>query len=115
MTPSPHANRIILNLAGGTVAGGLILMLGFCTWALIYREVPVSNRDALMVVIGILSMNVGQVVSFFYGSSSTSKQQAETIDTMAKTTRTQGEALNPPQPAVELKPGESTTIKADDS
>lgn len=101
-----------LNIAGSFIAGGLIALLGFATWALIYREVPVSNRDALMVVIGILSMNVGQVVSFFFGSSATNKKQAETIDTQATTIKTQMAPLTD-STVVPVAAGESVTVKAD--
>lgn len=105
--------REALNLAGGFVAGGLIALLGFATWALIYREVPLSNRDALMVVIGILSMNVGQVVSFFFGSSVTNKKQAETIDKQASTIQTAQAAMAPTEPGIPLAAGESVKVTAD--
>jgi hypothetical protein len=106
--------REALNLAGGFVAGGLILLLGFATWALVFREVPVSNRDAMMVVIGILSMNVGQVVSFFFGSSSTNKKQADTIDKQATSLAAAQAALAPaPENLVPVAPGESVTVKAE--
>lgn len=108
------AAREVLNIAGGLVATGLILMLAFATWALIYREVPGPNRDALMVVIGILSMNVGQIVAFFFGSSQTNKKQAETIETLARTAQVAGEALSPSADAtVTLEPGQSAKVSAE--
>lgn len=109
------ARREALNIAGGFVAGGLIALLGFATWALIYREVPVSNRDALMVVIGILSMNTGQVVSFFFGSSSTTKKQAETIDKQASAIQTAQAALTPEANVVPVAAGEAVTVRAEDA
>lgn len=109
-----EAKREALNIAGGFIAGGLIALLGFATWALIYREVPVSNRDALMVVIGILSMNTGQVVSFFFGSSATTKRQAETIDKQATAIQSAQAALSPDVNVVPVAAGEAVTVKADD-
>lgn len=106
--------REALNIAGSLIAGGLIALLGFATWALIYREVPAPNRDALMVVIGILSMNVGQVVSFFFGSSATNKKQAETIEKQATTIQTAQAALAPlagtDSTVVHVVPEESVTV-----
>lgn len=113
MTSAVWDRREVLNIAGGFVAAGLITMLAFATWALIYREVPGPNRDALMVVIGILSMNVGQIVAFFFGSSQTNKKQAETIETLAKTAQTAGAALSPHADAnVTLDPGQSAKVSA---
>lgn len=107
-----------LNIAGSFIAAGLIALLGFATWALIYKEVPVSNRDALMVVIGILSMNVGQVVSFFFGSSATNKKQAETIEKQASTIQTAQAALAPlatSETVVPVAVGESVTVTGEAS
>ena len=95
---------------GAFVAGGLIAILAFVTWALVFREIPKPNENAFTLLIGILSANVGLVVGFFFGSSVTSKKQSETIDTLAKTAQTAGVALAPP--SVTLDPGESATVKA---
>lgn len=77
-------DREALNLAGAFVAAGLIAILGFVTWALVFQKVPEANQNALTLLIGILSANVGVVVGFFFGSSVTNKKQSETIDTLAK-------------------------------
>lgn len=107
-------NREALNVAGAFVAAGLIVILGFVTWALVYREVPTANENALTLLIGILSANVGVVVGFFFGSSVSSKKQTETIDTLAKTAHAAGAALSPPDATITLPPGESATVKAEE-
>lgn len=109
MTP-----RESLNLAGGFVAAGLICILGFTTWALVYVNVPEPNQNALTLLIGILSANVGVVVGFFFGSSVTSKKQTETIDTLAKTAQVAGAAL-PGADAMVIPPGASATATATDA
>lgn len=83
----------IVNVTGGTIAIGLIAILGFLTWALIYVEMPEANQNVLTVLVGILSATVNQVVSFYFGSSSQAKKQADTIDTLAKTAQTAGTTL----------------------
>lgn len=110
--PSPE--REALNMAGAFVAAGLISILGFVTWALVFAEVPEANQNALTLLIGILSANVGMVVGFFFGSSVTNKKQADTIERQANTIQTAQAALAPvnPAPDVVLKPGESKTIEA---
>lgn len=99
--------REVLNVAGSLIGVAMVSLLGFALWALFYLEVPSPNKDVLLVVIGILSTKVGTVVDFFYGSSSTTKKQAETIDTLAKTAQTAGVALGAPAGAMVIPEGES--------
>jgi hypothetical protein len=110
MIPDPR--REALNIAGGFVAAGLISILGFVTWALVYVAVPEANNNALTLLIGILSANVGMVVGFFFGSNVSSKRQTETIDTLAKTAQTAGVALSGDPAAIVLKEGQSATATA---
>lgn len=105
------SDRESLNLAGAFVGVGLICILGFVTWALVFREVPKGNENAFTLLIGILSANVGLVVGFFFGSSVTSKKQTETIDTLARTAATQ---TSDPTSIV-LAPGQQATATATDS
>lgn len=109
--------REVLNLAGSLIALAMILMLGGTLWALVRLEVPQPNRDALMVVIGILSSNVGTIINFFYGSSATTKKQSETIDKQASTLQAAQAALAPvagAEATVTLAPGDTATVKATD-
>lgn len=85
--------QLILNWFGGGIAVGLILVMGFVTYALVYEEVPETNQNALLILIGILSTNITSVIQYFFGSSAQTKQQSETIDTLAKTAQTAGTAL----------------------
>lgn len=105
-------NREALNLAGAFVAAGLIGILGFVTWALVFRAVPEANANALTLLIGILSANVGVVVGFFFGSSVNAKKQSETIDVLAKTAHAAGAALTTP-PDVLLEPGDTVKVAAE--
>lgn len=103
-------NRETMNMAGAFVAAGLICILGFITWALVYQRIPDGNENSLTLLIGVLSANVGLVVGFFFGSSVTNKKQSETIDALAKTAQTAG-ALSDPG-AIVLKEGQSATATA---
>lgn len=103
-------SRLPLNLAGAAVAVGLIAILAFLTWALIYTRVPTDNREALTVLIGILSANVGQLVSFFFGSSVTNHRKDEAIEKQASTIQAAQAALTPTE-AIPVSPGESVTVE----
>lgn len=105
--------RAALNIAGSMVGGGLIGILAFLTWALVFREIPEGNVTVLNVLLGILSANVGLVVGFFYGSNVANKRQMEITETIAKTAERASAVLNPEiAPTVKLEPGETATVKA---
>lgn len=107
---SSISRQVVINVAATVIAGGLLLMLSYALHRLSSQEVPTANRDALMVVIGILSANFATVVNFFFGSSSESKKQTEAIGDLASTAK----AVNG-RPDLVLEPGESATVKADPS
>lgn len=106
----------ILNLAGGAIAVGLVAILAFLTWALVMRQIPDANREPMLLLIGGLFTQISMVVAFYYGSSSTSKRQSETIDTLASTAaKAQEAALPPAMPSVTLAPGETATVAAENN
>lgn len=110
-------NRKVLNITGGLVALGLMVVLAFVTYALVYVEIPQNNNNSLTILIGFLSANVGSIVGFYFGSSVASKKQEETISTLAETAKTAQVSLSAvspqPSPSIEIKPGETATVKAE--
>lgn len=106
-----QASKRALNWAGGAIGASLVFLLGFALWALVYREVPAANQNALTLVIGILSANVGIVVGFYFGSSSTTKQLSDTVNLQAKTAQTAGVALGDTG-SFTLEPGGQATATA---
>ncbi len=108
----------VLNITGAIVAIGLVSILAFVTWALVFITVPEANQNALTLLIGILSANVGAVVGFYYGSSVSAKKQADTIDTQAKTIGAQATAAAvaaPGNDTLVIPPGTSATATATDA
>lgn len=105
-------------LAGAFIAAGLISILGFVTWALVFREIPGANANAFTLLIGILSTNVGTLVGFYFGASyaNNRKEQANAaaLETMAKTAQVAGAALTPPSEGITLPPGASAAVTATD-
>lgn len=112
----PAANRMAINLAGAFVAAGLVLILAFVTWSLVFLVIPPENQNNLTLLIGNLMALVGLVVGFFFGSSSENKRQTETIETLASTAKSAQEALAPltPIPDVVVTPGKPVTVAAED-
>lgn len=72
------------NVASGIFAALLGGILAFMAYALIFQSIPINNRDALLMLLGIVSANIGQVTSYFFGSSASSRQKDETISRIAK-------------------------------
>lgn len=103
--------RTPLNLAGALVAIGLIAVLGFITWALVFVQVPQGNRDTLTVVVGILSANVGLVVGFFFGSTVTNHRKDEALEKQASTIQAAQAALAPTEPTIPVEPGQRVTVE----
>jgi len=101
-----------LNITGGLIGVGLISLLAYATHALINTEVPSPNRDALLIVLGILSMNVATIINFYFGASVTSKKQSETIDTLAKAAQAASAAINTPDNAMVIPTGGTATATA---
>lgn len=107
----------VVNRSGGLVGCGIVLILAFVTWALIFREMPKGNESAFLVLVGIISNSVGNIISFYFGSSVMTKRQSETIDKQAQTIQAAQSALAPLPDAttVPVAPGESVTVKAQDA
>lgn len=96
-----------INIAGAAVAVGLVSILAFMTWALVFVTIPSQNKDALGLLIGVLSSNVALVVGFFFGSSASARQQQATIDTLANA----AQASTSPA-TMTIPSGESATVTA---
>lgn len=85
--------RDLLNVTASIVGIGLVILLGFVTWALIYHAIPEDNQTAFNLLIGILSTNVGLVVGFFFGSSMANRKQQDISTSQAATIATQASAI----------------------
>jgi hypothetical protein len=105
----------LINVAGGLVAVTIMGNLSFLAWALVFKEIPKSNEMVLVQFIGNLTGFAGLIVGFYFGSSSTSKKQSDTIDKLADTTKA---AQDMPAPVktdatVTLEAGESANVQAE--
>lgn len=116
---TPDVRQTSLNIAGSAIGIGLVVILGFMSWALVYRQVPAENETGLSILLGILSAQVSMVVGFYFGSSASTKKQAETIDKMADTAKTAAQTAQAASPTavpdLVLDPGQTATVQADDS
>ena len=87
------AGQKTLNLTGSIIAFGIVSLLAFITWAVVFHEIPDKNTGSFSTVLGIVSMAVGAVIGFFFGNTVGSKKQSETNSSLASAVNT---ALNTP-------------------
>lgn len=93
-------------ITAGMVALALMVLLGVTLQALFRIEVPSANHDVLLVVIGVLTACVKDVVGYYFGSSSNSRQQQSTIAALASTAQT-----NATPDTLTLSPGDKATSR----
>lgn len=114
MSANRWIDRHTLNLVGGVIAVGLVMNLIILTLALIFLKMPGENKDPFMLLLGGLLTQVSSIVAFFFGSSVGSRQQSETINTMAEATKTA--LVTPVAPITEntitLEPDEAVNVQA---
>src|SRR5665213_875675 len=74
-----------VNLSGLLIGLGLTVILGGVTFALIKYDIPKDNQNALLILIGILSTNIGVIVNWHFGSSAGSRKLIDANSTLANT------------------------------
>lgn len=62
------------SLAGLMVIGYFVVL-----WLLIFNSLPTENKDAVNILLGILSMALGTVIGYFFGSSKGSSEKNEML------------------------------------
>lgn len=55
------------------------VVLLYVVHALIYVDIPDGNKEALYIVLGTVGTSFVQIVSYYFGSSSGSKQKSDMI------------------------------------
>lgn len=73
-----------IDLVKTSVAITSLSAFAFMCYALVYVPIPESNKEALYILIGIISSTVGLIVGFYYGSSKGSQKKTELIDKMTE-------------------------------
>lgn len=74
-----------INRAGNTVAILLVMVLIFLAVALVFVNVPNNNESTLNTLVTLIVNQITLVIGYYFGSSSTTKKSAETIDKLVDT------------------------------
>ena len=116
-------NQRVLSVAGSLVALGLVGLLWFIAYALVFHEIPTANATSFSTLLGIIGIQVGIVIGYFFGQTMGNRAKDDTIKTATVTAATLANsvvavqaalptAADPKEKKVVLDPGESATVKA---
>ena len=67
------AKDVYMYALGALIALGFFVILGF----IIMYEMPITNRELLYMMLGILGAKFSDVVAYFYGSSKGSSDKTD--------------------------------------
>ena len=120
---SDDNNQRQLNWFGGIVALLIIGLLWYITYALIAQEIPSGNQTNLAQIIGMIGIQVGIIIGWFFRGSQNEAAQSKTIQLQAETAGKAQAALAPvidkidkvatgPTPATPTPPPPSSTSGA---
>lgn len=111
-----QARQFSINLGGVLIVTSVVGILIYLCWALLNQEMPITNKDALMMIIGVVLAKFSDIVAWFFGGSAENKKQSETIDKLADTAKTTAQtaqaAIPNAHPDVTLQPGQTATVEA---
>jgi len=104
-----------LNIAAAIIAIGMVAILGFVVWAMVYLAIPQANAQLFSTALGIVGTQVGLIVGFYFGSSANNKKLADTNATQAQTIAQAQNALTPDAKTVTIEPGQTAQVNAKDT
>lgn len=77
---APIINKIVTPILALSVIG-LTFILFYC---ILFKDMKGVEKDILIYVLGALTSYVGMILSYFFGSSSSSKHKQDTIEKLLK-------------------------------
>lgn len=65
---------------------GIVVLVSIIVLLLFFKTIPADNKDVLNTVIGVVvGTGFGSVIGWFFGSSQSSKDKDDTINSLSKT------------------------------
>jgi uncharacterized membrane protein len=98
------------------LAGFVVAMVPYAFTMLLFKEVPSTVRDIIMVLVGVIAANATQAVQHRFGSSPASTRKDATIETLANTASSAQAALAPlagvpPVETIPIAEGEKVVVE----
>lgn len=95
------------------LALAMVLLIAGCLAALVFWPVPNINRDALLILIGVLAASFKDVYGYSFGGSAGRDKQADTLNKVASVAASGGGPA--PTDAMVIPPGSQATATATDA
>lgn len=101
------------------LAGFVVAVVPYAFTVLLFKDVPATARDIVMMLVGVMAANATQAVQNRFGSNPSQQRKDETIATQASTLAAAQAALPAVAGAVQdasvkLDPGQSAMVTAVD-
>lgn len=102
------------------LAVAVISMVPYAFTLLLFKDVPSTVRDIIMVLVGVIAANATQAVQHRFGSTPASLRKDATIETLANTASTAQAALAPlagvaPVETIAIAEGEKLVVEGKDN
>lgn len=98
------------------LAVGMVTLLSATIVALFIAEIPLQNKEAILLMLGVLSGSMNQVYGYFFGTSQQQSRSNEIIKSQADTIQTAQTTLSaiapPGTDTMTIKPGDEAKVEA---
>lgn len=110
--------EIAPGIVSAILAIGLLTLVAIVTIFIMFYPIPTENETLVGQGYGSILSLAGMVVSYFYGTTTSSHKDRETIQTLADTAKTAQTTLSEAKGVsadIQLKPGETAVATATES
>lgn len=119
-TTKLESQGITLEIIAAIIAIGLMTLTAIMTIIIMFFPIPAQNETLVGQGYGSILSLMGLVVGFFYGTSTSSRRDRETIGALADTAKQAQKTLSETTPtsgaaSIKLEPGETATARATES
>ncbi len=73
-------NKMNIRETGLYVIGSIVFAMFLWTLVMLFaKEIPLANKDVLLILVGVIASKTGTVIDYFFGSSKGSADKSETL------------------------------------
>lgn len=100
-----YSDKGLINIIAGTIAVGLTALTITIVMVILFLPIPPQNETLVGQAFGTVLSLMGVIVAFFYGSSTSSRRDSETINTLA--------GMHERKSKIVVAPGETVTVQGE--
>lgn len=109
-----NTGQTSLNVSGSIIGVGVLAMMAGIGYGLLFVQIPQQNAQLFSTFLGLVGIQFGIVIGFYFGSSFSAKKLVDTANSQAQTIASHNQ---PPvgDKNVTLDAGQTATVSAKDS